>query len=329
MRLNICFNKPCMKLFKNGLLFLSGGILATFIFISIAGKEEKPSMVINHPNGSLVVPKIPGNLNFAGEAAKMNDSEVRERFDRELLVNTFWHSNTILMLKRANKYFPVIEPILAKNGVPDDFKFLCMIESGLTNAVSPANAAGFWRFLATTGKRYGLEVSSEVDERYDLIKSTEAACKYLKDNKEKLGNWTLAAAAYNMGENGVLRQLKSQGVESYYDLYLNSETSRYLFRILAAKEIYSRKSEYGFNIEQESLYTAVPTRSMEIDGTIPNWPEFAIEQGTNYKYLKNLNPWIQQRQLTNKSKKAYTVLLPKDSKPIAEKPMLEEGDSDE
>lgn len=318
-----------MKFFKNGLLFLSGGIMATFIFISIAGKEEKHSVIINHPNGSLVVPKIPSDLNFAGEAAKLSDTEVRERFDRELLVNTFWHSNTILMLKRANKYFPVIEPILEKNGVPDDFKFLCMIESGLTNAVSPAGAAGFWQFLATTGKRYGLEVNSEVDERYDLVKSTEAACKYLKDNKEKLGNWTLAAAAYNMGENGVLRQLKSQGVDSYYDLYLNSETSRYLFRILAAKEIYTRQKEYGFVLAEESLYSSIPTRSIEIDSTIPNWPEFALSQGTNYKYLKSLNPWIQKRELNNKAKKTYSVLLPKNSKAVKEKPVLEEGDQDE
>lgn len=318
-----------MKFFKNGLLFLSGGIMATFIFISIAGKKEKHSVIINHPNGSLVVPKIPSDLNFAGEPAKLSDTEVRERFDRELLVNTFWHSNTILMLKRANKYFPIIEPILEKNGVPDDFKFLCMIESGLTNAVSPANAAGFWQFLASTGKRYGLEVNSEIDERFDLVKSTEAACQYLKDNKEKLGNWTLAAAAYNMGENGVLRQLKSQGVDSYYDLYLNSETSRYLFRILAAKEIYTRQKEYGFVLAEESLYSSIPTRSIEIDSTIPNWPEFALSQGTNYKYLKSLNPWIQKRELNNKTKKTYSVLLPKSSKPVKEKPVLEEGDKDE
>jgi len=318
-----------MKHFRNGLFFLGGALVASFIFISIAGKEEQDSMVINHPNSTLAVPKIPSNLNFAGEVAKLHDTEVRERFDRELLVNTFWHSNTILMLKRANKYFPVIEPILAKNGVPDDFKFLCMIESGLTNAVSPANAAGFWQFLATTGKRYGLEVSNEVDERYDLAKSTEAACKYLKDNKEKLGSWTLAAAAYNMGENGVLRQLKSQGVDSYYDLYLNSETSRYLFRILAAKEIYTRQADYGFVMEEEALYSPIPTRSIYIDSSIANWPEFAIEQGTNYKYLKNLNPWIQQRELNNKSKKVYTILLPKNSKPTKQIPILEEGDTDE
>ena len=284
---------------------------------------------MNHPNGNLVIPKLPSDLNFASEKVPSKDPEVLERLDRELLVNTFWHSNTILMLKRANKYFPVIEPILEKNGVPDDFKFLCMIESGLDNVVSPSNAAGFWQFLSSTGKRYGLEVGDEIDERYHLAKATEAACKYLKDNKDRLGSWTLAAAAYNMGENGVERQLKGQGVESYYDLYLNKETSRYMFRILAAKEIFTRQAEYGFIIQDEALYSPLPTRSVEIDSSVKSWPEFALEQGTNYKYLKNLNPWIRSRSLNNRSKKVYTVLLPKNSKPGKVNKPLEDGGNDE
>ncbi len=309
--------------------FIGGALVASGIFLSIAGKQEEKSVVMNHPNGNLVIPKLPSDLNFAGERVPSKDPEVLERLDRELLVNTFWHSNTILMLKRANKYFPVIEPILEKNGVPDDFKFLCMIESGLDNVVSPSNAAGFWQFLSSTGKRYGLEVGDEIDERYHLAKATEAACKYLKDNKDRLGSWTLAAAAYNMGENGVERQLKGQGVESYYDLYLNKETSRYMFRILAAKEIFTRQAEYGFIIQDEALYSPLPTRSVEIDSSIKSWPEFALEQGTNYKYLKNLNPWIRSRSLNNRSKKVYTVLLPKSSKPGKVNKPLEDGGNDE
>ncbi|HCS19566.1 MAG TPA: murein transglycosylase [Bacteroidetes bacterium] len=314
---------------KNVAYFAGGALVSSLIFISIAGKQEQHSVVVNHPNGSIAVPKIPSNINFAGEAAHLDEVDVKERLDRELLVNTFWHSNTIIMLKRANKYFPVIEPILEKNGVPDDMKFLCMIESGLSNAISPSNAAGFWQFLASTGKRYGLEVNNEIDERFHLVKATEAACAYLKDNKARLGSWTLAAAAYNMGENGVESQLKKQGVSSYYDLHLNDETARYLFRILAAKEIYTRQADYGFLIEEEALYNPVQTRVVTVDSTVSNWPEFALAQGTNYKHLKLLNPWIRQRSMLNKSKKEYTVLLPKSSKAIAVVPDLEEGGSDQ
>src|SRR5690606_23547954 len=177
---------------KNWLYLFTGMAISAAVFFSIAGVQQKKSAVVNHPNGVITIPSLPGNLKFAEENVPVTDQEVMERLDREMLVNTFWHSNTILMLKRANKYFPVIEPILKKNGVPDDFKYLCMIESGLANVVSPSNAAGFWQFLSSTGKRYGLEITDEVDERYHLEKATEAACKYLKDNKEKLGSWTLA-----------------------------------------------------------------------------------------------------------------------------------------
>ncbi|MBI1222197.1 MAG: transglycosylase SLT domain-containing protein [Bacteroidetes bacterium] len=318
-----------MRMLKNFLYVLGGAALSAIILVSLAGKQEKHSLVVNHPNGTLTIPKIPADLNFAGEALKLNESDVRERLDRELLVNTFWHSNTILMLKRAHKYFPIIEPILKENGVPDDFKYLCMIESGLSNVVSPSGAAGFWQFLSSTGKRYGLEVNNEVDERYHLAKATQAACAYLKDNQEKLGSWTLAAAAYNMGENGVERQLKSQGVDNYYDLHLNSETARYLFRIVAAKEIYSHQEAYGFELEPDALYSAIPTRSIQVDSTVNNWPEFALEQGSNYKYLKILNPWISSRSLKNKSRKTYELKLPKSSKPASVNKVLEEDDQDE
>ncbi|TNE81739.1 MAG: lytic transglycosylase domain-containing protein [Bacteroidetes bacterium] len=312
---------------KTWLYFTAGSLIALSAGLIIAGKSEQTSTVTNNPNAVLSVPNMPTELVFAGEKVPMTEAEVMERLDRELLVNTFWHSNTILMLKRANRYFPVIEPILKSEGVPDDFKYLCMIESGLANVVSPSNAAGFWQFLSSTGKRYGLEVSGEVDERYHLEKATKAACAYLKDNKARLGTWTLAAAAYNMGENGVEKQLKSQGVDSYYDLHLNPETARYLFRILAAKEIHSDAKKYGFKLSEETLYQPYKTRSIEVKGAVESWPEFALEQGTNYKYLKILNPWIRDRKMKNSLGTSYTVLLPNNTKTGIKKE-LEEG-SDE
>lgn len=301
---------------KNVLLTMSGIGLAAILFLLWAGKTPSDSLVVNDPQGQFAMPRIPSEITFADEKAAFEDADVRERFDRELLVNTFWHSNTILMLKRANKFFPLIEPILEEHGVPNDFKYLCMIESGLSNVISPSNAAGFWQFLAATGKRYGLEVNDEVDERFDLVKSTHAACLYLKDNKQRLGSWTLAAAAYNMGETGVERQLQQQGVSSYYDLHLNDETARYLFRILAAKAIYSNPEQYGFLIEPEAMYVYPATRSVVVDGSVASWTQFAIDQGTNFKNLKILNPWIRERSLKNTARKSYTVYLPKNSIPV-------------
>lgn len=285
-------------------------VLAVGGTVFLAGNQIMVSKNINIPDGGYAIPTLPSKLQFAGEAVPMNEYDVLERMDKELLVNSFWHSNTILLLKRANRYFPVIEPILKKNGVPDDFKYLCMIESGLMNVVSPAKAAGFWQFLESTGKRYGLEINEEVDERYHLEKATEAACRYLTDNKNRLGSWSLAAAAYNMGEAGVERQLKAQGVDNYYDLHLNPETARYMFRILAAKEIYTRPKHYGFHLQDEHLYQPIQTKLVSIDTAIQNWPEFALQQGTNYKHLKLLNPWIRHRSLSNKQKKTYQVALP-------------------
>jgi membrane-bound lytic murein transglycosylase D len=297
--------------------------LVLFCLLLLSGTGQKQSTIGGAAGGSLHVPSIPSEIDFAGEKVPRGEYDLMERLDRELLVNTFWHSNTILMLKRTNRYFPVIEPILKKHGVPDDFKYLCMIESGLANVVSPSNAAGFWQFLESTGKKYGLEINEEIDERYHLEKATEAACRYLKDNKARLGSWTLAAAAYNMGENGVERQLKAQGVTSYYDLHLNTETSRYLFRILAAKEIFSDPVRYGFIIQQDQLYPAIGSRYISIDSAVASWPELALDQGTNYKHLKLLNPWIRKTSLKNRSRITYTVALPKNSRPGTEHPEID------
>jgi hypothetical protein len=229
---------------------------------------------------------FPTEVDFAGENMPLELPDVRERFDRELLVNANLHASTILIIKRANRAFKIIEPILEKNGVPNDFKYLAVIESSLINAVSPAGAKGVWQFMPATAKEIGMEVNDCVDERYHLEKSTEAACKFLLAAKAKFGSWTLAAASYNGGITGVNRQIDLQKVANYYDLLLNDETSRYVFRILALKEIMKAPEKFGFEITKQDLYELYPTRKIEIDTTINNLPDFAIRQGVNYKILK-------------------------------------------
>jgi hypothetical protein len=231
--------------------------------------------------------------------------------DRELLVNTYWQSNGLLMFKRAKKYFPIIEPILKKNGVPDDFKYLAVIESGLTNAVSPAGARGIWQIMSATGQENGLEINSNVDERYNLEKATEVACAYLKEAKERFGTWTLAAASYNAGIAGIARRLEDQNVTDYYDLLLGEETGRYIFRIVALKEILTHPSRYGFNFNTNDLYHAVPTYSVKVDTAVTDFAQFANTFGINYKILKLHNPWLREKHLNNKSKKEYYIEIPK------------------
>ncbi|GAA4900554.1 lytic transglycosylase domain-containing protein [Flaviramulus aquimarinus] len=254
--------------------------------------------------------QVPDNLDFAGEPLPLKNPDILERMDRELLVNTYWQSNGLLMFKRAKKYFPIIEPILAKYEVPDDFKYLAVIESGLTNAVSPAGARGVWQIMPTTGRENGLEVNKNVDERYNLEKATEVACKYLLNSKSKLGSWTLAAAAYNAGNAGVSRRLKEQGVTGYYDLLLGEETGRYLFRIVALKEILSNPTKYGFNFRDKDLYNNIPTYKVEVDTVVTDFSKFAQNFGINYKILKLHNPWLREPHLNNKSRKSYLIDIP-------------------
>ncbi len=253
---------------------------------------------------------IPEDLNFAGEKVPLNDPEVMERVDREFLVNTYWQSNALLLMKRANKYFPIIEPILAKNGIPDDFKYLAVAESGLQNVVSPAGATGFWQIMRATGKEYGLEVNANVDERYHVEKSTQVACDYLNKWKSRFGNWTLTAAAYNAGPAGIQKYRDIQKVSDYYDLLLGEETGRYLFRIMAIKEIISNPDKYGFDVENDDFYSAVPTFSVEVDKAVGSWADFANEYEINYKILKRHNPWLREPHLNNASGKKYTIEIP-------------------
>ena len=254
--------------------------------------------------------KIPSNLTFAGEKVPTELYDIKERMDRELLVNTYWQSNGLLLIKKAHKYFPLIEPMLKKYGIPDDFKYLAVAESGLENNSSPAGAAGFWQFLKSSAKEYGLEVNQNVDERYNLEKATRIAAEYLKKSKERFGTWTLAAAAYNAGNARIARNLKRQQVDNYYDLLLNNETARYVFRIVALKEVLSYPKKYGFEFDEEDLYKLPNTQIVEVDTVITNIASFAKTFNTNYKELKLHNAWLRENKLNNKSRKLYQIKIP-------------------
>jgi membrane-bound lytic murein transglycosylase D len=267
----------------------------------------------NFPQGYRIIsPDFADDLSFAGEPVPLDHFEVFERVDREFLTNTYWHSSTLLSIKRANRWFPIIEPILKKNGIPDDFKYVAVIESGLANAISPAGATGFWQFLEGTGLEYGLEVNKEVDERYNVEKSTEAACRYLWNAYNRFGSWTLAAASYNMGMNGVDRQLNRQRTKNYYNLLLNEETSRYMFRILALKEILSAPEKYGFMVTENKKYPPLRTVDVVVSTSIPDLIDFSIRNGYNYKILRYYNPWLRDTMLNNRAGKAYTIKFPEE-----------------
>ncbi len=253
---------------------------------------------------------VPTQVNFAGEETPLTMPDVKERFEKELLINANLHATTILTIKRANRVFPIIEPILKKYGIPDDFKYLAVIESGLVNVSSPAGAKGIWQFMPETAKEKGMEVNETIDERYHLEKATEAACKYILQSNNKFNSWTLAAASYNCGALGISRQLEMQRVQNYYDLLLNEETSRYVFRILALKEIMKNPDKYGFNLNDHELYDVVEMRKIEVDSSISNLADFAISQGVNYKILKIYNPWLRDRKLHNPNRKKYVLEIP-------------------
>lgn len=255
-------------------------------------------------------PSIPNKLDFAGEVVPLDNFEVFERIDREFLVNTYWHSFTILAIKRAARWFPVIEPILKKNNIPEDFKYVAVIESGLYNAVSPAGATGFWQFMENVGKKYGLEINDEVDERYNVERSTEAVCGYLKESYGLFKNWTLAAASFNMGINGIAKQLERQKTNNYYNLNISEETSRYIARIISLKEIIKDPKKYGYYLSSDQVYKPLKTQNVEVTDNISNIADFGLKYGLNYKIIKIYNPWLRENSLTNKNHKSYTIKLP-------------------
>jgi len=255
--------------------------------------------------------KIPDNVSFAGEKMPLEQFDVKEALDRELLSNSYFHSQTIRYIKLAPRYFPVIEPILKEMGIPDDFKYLAVAESGFNpKATSPAGAVGFWQFLDVTAKEYGLEVNKEIDERYHVEKSTYAFCSYLRSSYNKFGSWTLAAASYNGGMARVQSQKARQKMSDYYDLLFVEETQRYVFRIAALKLIMENPEQYNFVVRENEKYPFIKTREVEIKGSVKNFADFAIEQGINYKLLKDFNPWLRDDKLTNASGKKYTVKIP-------------------
>ena len=261
--------------FKNILLLV---LLFTILTSGFVFKSDLFSAFVNYGENSthkVYALKLPDTLRFAGESFDITSPDLRERFDRELLVNTYWQSNMMLLLKRSNKFFPLIERVLKEEGVPIDLKYLALIESSLENVSSPAGAKGFWQIMSTTGRDYGLEINSNVDERYHLEFSTKVAAKFLKKAKEKFGSWALAAAAYNRGINGIQRNLTTQKASDYFDLFLGQETSRYVFRILAVKEIIENPIKYGYVFEEKDLYKHIPVRLHGIDTPINNLASFA------------------------------------------------------
>ncbi len=254
--------------------------------------------------------KMPDLVTFAGERMPLENFDTRESLEREILVSAYRHSSTILIIKRANRYLPVIEKILKKNDIPDDFKYLAAAESEYSNMISPAGATGFWQIMPRTGREDGMEINQVVDERYDVEKSTQFACDYFRKSYEKYGNWTLAAASYNGGRAGIDRQIEIQKQNNYYDLLLNEETARYIFRAVAYKLIISDPQRYGFNINKEDLYPVLDYYEVKVDTAVNNFSDFASKFGTNYKLLKFLNPWLRKPYLTPRPGKEYVIKIP-------------------
>ncbi|MBN2274503.1 MAG: transglycosylase SLT domain-containing protein [Bacteroidales bacterium] len=256
---------------------------------------------------------IPDEMTFAGEPVPLKNFDTRESLDKELLVNAYWHSHTLLVLKKTKRYFAIIEPILEKYGIPSDFKYIPMAESNFENSRSPAGATGVWQIMEGTAREYGLEVNNEVDERYHLEKSTEVACKFFLKSYEQYKNWTLAAASYNVGRKGIDNQIERQQVDNYYNLLLNEETARYVFRILAFKLITEDPQNFSFHIQDEDYYPVLPFEEVKVDTGITNIARFAGSYSINYKLLKLFNPWLRDNHLTNKSGKTYLIKIPLDS----------------
>lgn len=290
-----------------GLVIIS--FLSFKLFLSSTNNPDEEYAKLFRENHHTYSLNVPDTLSFANENVPLKLFDVRERIDRELLVNVYWQSQTLLLIKRAHRWFPVIEPILKKNNVPDDFKYLSVAESGLTNVVSPSNAVGFWQFIESTGKLHGLEINDEVDERYSVERSTEAACDFFTKAYNQFGSWTLAAASYNMGTSGLEKQIEKQKVHNYYDLLLNDETFRYIFRIIAIKEMLTHPLQYGFYYRMQDLYTPFDYNSITIDSSITDLTDFAIQNKINYKTFKLLNPWLRQNYLTNKERKNYSIKI--------------------
>lgn len=300
------------------LVFLCLGMAGYSIWKTPTETTSEPSVANVQMLQALPIPSrdtirlfdLPKELTFAGEKVPLEIEDVKERLEREIYVNAYWQSNMILLMKRSSKFLPEIEEMLKENGIPDDFKYLAMAESALMNVASPAGAKGFWQILESTGKEYGLEVSKDVDERYNLEKATIAASKYLNKAHNRFGDWTAVAASYNMGQAGFSRRQEDQLTKNYYDLYLNDETSRYLFRILAFKVIFENPGTFGFHLRESDYYRNPSFKAVEVSSDIKNLASWARQQGSSYKDLKLYNPWLRDKDLNVKRGKTYEIRLP-------------------
>lgn len=296
------------------LLILFAGIV--FTSHKILNDDTNPVDPIREKKKALLQevspPPIPEKLTFAGEEVPLQNFDVYESLDRELLVNAYYHSQTLRFLKLAPRYFKIIEPILKRDSIPDDFKYLALAESGFDpKALSPAGAAGIWQLMKGTARDYGLEVNTVVDERYHIEKATVAACKYLHESYLRYRNWTTVAASYNAGRKGIDMQVERQKENHYYNLLLSEETSRYVFRILALKTILETPEKYGLFVSSKEVYPDFNTRLVKVDKPISNFADFAKGQGVNYKILKLYNPWLRETFLTNELGKTYYISIPK------------------
>lgn len=290
-------------------------LLTGFLALFSAGcnqaeKKEIIKEVTVEKDTHFSMPSIPNSMKFCGQEIDLTKFDRKERLDKELLTNTFYHSSTFQYFKRANRHFGTLERILEEENMPDDLKYLSLIESGLTQAVSPSGAKGFWQFMPAAAKEFGLTVNREIDERYHVEKSTRAACAYLKNAYARFEDWPLTAAAYNRGMGGIASDLENQKVDDYFDIHLNRETGRYFFRMLALKLIFESPEEYGFHPDEMYLYEPWETRKISVDTSITDLVQWAIDNGSNYRELKVLNPWILGKTLTVSSTKTYVIELP-------------------
>lgn len=302
---------------RSAIYLLSGIVLGAILITGIASKKIEPGTTAvevspdGRPQYKWYPPVVPAKLDFCGEEVPLDRWDIREKLDRELLVNAYLHGTQLLILKQTGRFFPLIEERLRANGVPEDFKYVCIAESSLQqNALSPVGAASFWQFMKDTGPAYGLEINDEVDERFNVLKATDAACKYFKVAYSKFGTWTAAAASYNCGQAGFTNQCDFQECKNYYDMIFPDETNRYVFRILALKYIISHPKAFGLMIEPEDEYKPLKSRTIEVDKTVDNLNDFAKANGTTYKMLKIYNPWLRAHKLTVRGGKKYEIQLP-------------------
>jgi hypothetical protein len=309
--MNVTIGKTTLGL----MLLLSAG----FILTLLVSADDPKSVVIDNEAFVPIAASwaLPENVTFAGEPLPLQNFDTRESLDRELNATAYRHGSTLLTMKRSGRYFPEIERILRENGIPDDFKYLACAESDLSNAISPAGATGYWQIMEATGREYGMTINQEVDDRYNLEKSTLFACRYFKRAYERYGSWTMAAASYNNGFRGLGEQVEIQKETNYYDLLLNEETARYIFRITALKLIMSEPSAYGFNVMESDLYKPVPFSEVKITTPVPSFEQFARQYETNYKILKFLNPWLRKPFLTNSNGREYIIRVPEKDARVA------------